>query len=179
MKKPLLIVGFGFAVIVLGIVWISQSPEPAPPASPAPAPTVTSVTPPTLPATESSEEPPSSQAPDPATAPGGLPAPGKPAPPDVIRNELENVQVSLRDYRTAFGENPVGSNGEITKALDGGNPKHLRISFPPGSSVSGQGELCDRWGTPFFFHQLSAKQMEIHSAGPDHLMGTGDDIVVK
>lgn len=161
------------------MVWISQNPEIPPPASPTPVPPAASLTPPTPLITESSEEPPAPTDPDPATAPGGLPAPGKPAPPDVIRNELENVQVSLRDYRTAFGENPVGSNGEITKALDGGNPKHLRISFPPGSSVSGQGELCDRWGTPFFFHQLSAKQMEIHSAGPDHLMGTGDDIVVK
>ena len=108
-----------------------------------------------------------------------MPAPGKPAPPEVIRTELENLQVSFRDYRTVFGENPVGSNAEITQALNGGNPRHLRVSFPSGSSINDRNELCDRWGTPFFFHQLSAKQMEIHSAGPDRMMGTGDDVVVK
>ena len=179
MKKALHIAGLAFAVIVLGIIWISQSPEPTPPGSPALVPEAPSATPPTPIATENSEDPPSPATPDSPLAPGELPAPGKPAPPDVIRNELENLQVSFRDYRTAFGENPVGSNTEITKALDGGNPKHLRISFPPGSSVNAQGELCDRWDTPYFFHQLSAKQMEVHSAGPDHLMGTGDDVVVK
>lgn len=179
MKKPLHIVAVAFAVIVLGIVWISQSPEPAPPTSPALVSAASPAPPPTPVAPGDSGEPPSPTSPDSPLAPGELPAPGEPAPPEVIRNELENLQVSFRDYRTAFGENPVGSNTEITKALAGGNPKHLRISFPPGSSVNAQGELCDRWGTPYFFHQLSAKQMEIHSAGPDHLRGTGDDVVVK
>lgn len=96
-----------------------------------------------------------------------------------IRTEIENVQMGLRDFRTAFGENPVGSNAEITSALTGNNLKQLRLTIPAGSSVNGDGQMCDRWGTPYFFHQLSAKQMEIHSAGPDCMMGTGDDVVVK
>ena len=87
--------------------------------------------------------------------------------------------MSLRDFRTAFGENPIGSNAEITSALTGNNLKQIRLPVPPGSSVNADGEMCDRWGTPYFFHQLSAKQMEIHSAGPDRMMGTGDDLVVK
>ena len=87
--------------------------------------------------------------------------------------------MNFRDYRAAFGENPVGSNAEITRVLTGGNLKQLKLQPPPGSSINSQGEMCDRWGTPYFFHQLSAKQMEIHSAGPDRLMGTSDDIVVK
>jgi hypothetical protein len=37
--------------------------------------------------------------------------------------------------------------------------------------------MIDRWGTPYFFHQISATSMEIHSAGPDRKMGTEDDIV--
>ena len=36
-----------------------------------------------------------------------------------------------------------------------------------------------RWNTPYFFHQISGKQMEIHSAGPDRVRGTADDVVAK
>ena len=43
-------------------------------------------------------------------------------------------------------------------------------------AVNEKGELIDRWGTPFFLHQLSARQMEIRSAGPDREMWTEDDV---
>lgn len=76
-------------------------------------------------------------------------------------------------------ENPVGTNAEITKALLGDNLKQVKVPIPAGSSVNGEGELCDRWGTPYFFHQLSAKEMEIRSAGPDRKMWTSDDREVK
>jgi len=39
--------------------------------------------------------------------------------------------------------------------------------------------LVDAWGTPFFFHQLSGHEMEIHSAGPDKIMWTADDLVTE
>jgi hypothetical protein len=45
--------------------------------------------------------------------------------------------------------------------------------------INGKGELVDYWGTPFFFHQLSGTEMEIHSAGPDKVMWTADDLVTK
>ena len=45
--------------------------------------------------------------------------------------------------------------------------------------VNARGELVDNWGTPFFFHSLSRTEMEIRSAGPDHKMWTGDDLVMK
>jgi hypothetical protein len=41
--------------------------------------------------------------------------------------------------------------------------------------VNAAGELTDRWGTPFFFHQVSKAQMEVRSAGPDRRMWTADD----
>ena len=122
--------------------------------------------------------------PSPALA-GAPPVPGEPPAPEApasfaeVRDEIDAIQFGLRDYRTANGENPIGSNAEITKALTGDNPKQVRIAIPAGSKVNGDGEMCDRWGTPYFFHQLSGKQMEIHSAGPDRKMGTGDDLVVK
>lgn len=116
----------------------------------------------------------------PASAPPADLPPPQPAPPlSELRDEIDNVQFALRDYRSALGENPIGSNAEITKALTGDNPKQVKIPVPPGSSVNANGEMCDRWGTPYFFHQLSGKQMEIHSAGPDRKLGTSDDLVVK
>jgi len=45
--------------------------------------------------------------------------------------------------------------------------------------VNDQGEMIDPWGTPYFFHQISGTQMEIHSAGPDHVMWTSDDLVAQ
>ena len=89
------------------------------------------------------------------------------------------MQFAVRDYRTTIGENPIGSNAEITKALLGDNPKQLKIALPNGSTVNGEGEMCDRWGTPYFFHQLSAKAMEVRSAGADRKMWSNDDVVVK
>ncbi len=99
--------------------------------------------------------------------------------PEAVREAMDNVQFALRDYRTVLGENPIGSNAEITRALTGANLKQVKIPIPVGSSLSADGEMCDRWSTPYFFHQLSGKEMEIHSAGPDRQMHTKDDLVVK
>ncbi|PWU14140.1 MAG: hypothetical protein C5B50_17870 [Verrucomicrobia bacterium] len=79
-----------------------------------------------------------------------------------------------------FGGNPVGTNQEITQALNGDNPKQINFLNPDaGMRVNALGELIDAWGTPYFFHQLSATEMEIRSAGPDKVMWTGDDLVTK
>ena len=75
-----------------------------------------------------------------------------------------------------MGENPVGTNAEITKSLMGGNPINATFS-PEPPSLNAKGELIDPWGTPYFFHQISGDDMEIRSAGPDKIMGTSDDIV--
>ncbi|MHA3775301.1 hypothetical protein ACXR0O_27575 [Verrucomicrobiota bacterium sgz303538] len=92
-----------------------------------------------------------------------------------LEQELENVQFIVRGFRDALGENPVGNNAEITRALMGDNTKQVKMPLPGGSSLNEKGELTDRWGTPYFFHQLSAKEMEIRSAGPDRKMWTDDD----
>lgn len=79
-----------------------------------------------------------------------------------------------------FGGNPVGTNPEITAALNGNNPKGANFIQPDaGMRINAKGELVDPWGTPYFFHQLSGTEMEIHSAGPDRVMWTADDLVVK
>ena len=92
---------------------------------------------------------------------------------------LENMRTTLRQYAAALGENPVGTNPEITSALTGENPKQINFLKPDGNRVNPKGELVDTWGTPYFFHQLSAHQMEIRSAGPDRIMYTADDLVTR
>lgn len=81
------------------------------------------------------------------------------------------------NYRTRIGENPVGTNAEIMKAIMGGNEAGARLGPPAGQELNGDGELVDRWGTPYFFHQLSKDKMEVRSAGADMKMWTSDDLV--
>lgn len=71
--------------------------------------------------------------------------------------------------------NPVGSNQEITAAFTGTNLHGLALIPRSHPALSRNGELLDRWGTPFFFHQLSRSRMEIRSAGPDRKLYTEDD----
>ena len=93
---------------------------------------------------------------------------------------LGNLRNAVSQYGSRFGGNPVGTNPEITKALNGENPKQVKfLSEESGLRINARGELVDYWGTPFFFHQLSGTEMEIHSAGPDKLMWTADDLVTR
>lgn len=91
---------------------------------------------------------------------------------------LENARTAIRNYGQRFGGNPVGSNQEITRSLMGDNPQQLNfISADSGLRVNSLGEMIDAWGTPLFFHQISGAETEIHSAGPDKIMWTLDDLV--
>ena len=124
--------------------------------------------------------PPAASPPSDLSAQAGIMAPAvadtnAPQTPSAI---LESMHRVIHSYNTEFGENPVGNNAEITAALMGNNPRHLNLIQPDtGLQVNGNGELIDAWGTPFFFHQLSGQDMEIHSAGPDRIMWTSDDLV--
>lgn len=98
-----------------------------------------------------------------------------PAAAGDIAEDLNAVDATIRNFQAVHGENPIGSNAEITGALLGNNLKQIKLEVPPGSHLNGEGEMCDRWGTPYFFHQVSKTEMEIRSAGPDRRMWTGDD----
>ena len=89
------------------------------------------------------------------------------------------MRTTIRQFASTFGDNPVGTNPEITQALQGANPKQLNFLKTDGNRVNATGELVDPWGTPYFFHQLSATEMEIRSAGPDRTMYTADDLLIK
>lgn len=99
------------------------------------------------------------------------------APAGTIQRDLRILNEVFETWQTNFPRhgNPVGENFEITRALTGAN--ELRFAFiPPGHrAINARGQLCDRWGTPFRFHQLSGQQMEIKSAGPDRIFNTSDD----
>ena len=93
--------------------------------------------------------------------------------------EIDKVSLMIRDFRTIAGENPVGTNAEIMATVMGGNPKQAKLGPPEGVHLNANGELIDRWGTPYFFHQLSHDHMEIRSAGPDRTLWTEDDPVIN
>lgn len=84
----------------------------------------------------------------------------------------------LRDYRAAIGQNPVGNNSEITKALLGANPRHARF-VSSDAKLNDAHELVDQRNHPYFFHQISAVEMEVRAAGPDGVMWTADDEVSR
>ena len=88
------------------------------------------------------------------------------------------VRQMLRDYRAALGENPVGTNSEITKALLGANSRKARF-IASEARLNSAHQLVDRWDHPYFFHQLSRSRTEIRSAGPDGRMWTSDDQICR
>jgi hypothetical protein len=94
-----------------------------------------------------------------------------------IAHDLVILNDLLTDWRLDFPHigNPVGENAEITTALTGDNPRHLMLFPRSHPAINAAGEICDRWGTPFFFHALAGDRMELCSAGPDKKFGTADD----
>ncbi len=92
---------------------------------------------------------------------------------------LEALRLILRNYGLRYQGNPVGNNVEITAALTGDNPNGVHFLDAARDGVNADGALVDGWGTPYFFHQLAALEMEIRSAGPDRTMWTSDDLVTR
>ncbi len=100
------------------------------------------------------------------------------APTGTIRADLQIVSEILGTYRSNFPRegNPVGTNAEIVAVLTGKNKLGLALIPPDHPAINKDGELCDRWGTPFFFHAESGTRMIIESAGPDKKRHTADDV---
>jgi hypothetical protein len=120
-------------------------------------------------------------------APDGPPIADAPSElADKLNSPATDIHADLRllheifvAYRGAVhGLNPVGDNVDITAVLTGRNS--LGFAFIPrdNPAINPNGELCDRWGTPFFFHQISGEEMGIRSAGPDRKLWTADDQVL-
>jgi hypothetical protein len=106
-------------------------------------------------------------------------ADGLNSPTGDVHADLRLVNEIFVAYRGALHSgNPVGENAEITAALKGRNRIGFAFIPPDCPALNARGELCDRWGTPYFFHQLSGEKMEIRSAGPDRVLWTADDQVL-
>jgi hypothetical protein len=99
------------------------------------------------------------------------------SPAGNITTDLRLVSEVLENFRSNFPHdgNPVGSNAEITATLTGKNKLRYAVIPPNHPAIDRDGQLCDRWGTPFFFHAESGTRMTIRSAGPDKKMWTADD----
>lgn len=162
----------------------ATSPAPAPPvvqsSPPAPVAQVPMAVPLPIPAKSvRSDIPPANAAP---RMPATNSAPSSPPSADATAQallDMDKVSLMIRDFRTLDGTNPVGTNAEIMKAVMGGNSKRAMLGPPEGQNLNANGELVDRWGTPYFFHQMSATHMEIHSAGPDRIFSSPDDIIQR
>lgn len=99
--------------------------------------------------------------------------------PDTNEEEdIAIVQELLAFYRRSNnGSNPDGGlNYSIVQELRGRNKKQLAVLPEDLPAINQDGELVDRWGSPYFFHPVSDQFMEIRSAGPDRTFWTRDDV---
>lgn len=99
---------------------------------------------------------------------------------NTIRQDLEIVEALLshavllvKDFPSLF----LADNSDFTNLFMGHNKQKFAWVHPNHSSVSEEGELLDRWGTPLFFHRESATATTLRSAGEDRELWTSDDIL--
>ena len=183
-------------VLLTAGLWFWTRPPAAPPAAPAPAPApaappAVSPTAPLPAAPPAGKSAPRAAAEPAAPAPAGTATPADApydpaafpiaarlnAPGGTVAADLEVLQELFDTWRTNFPRegNPVGENADITTALLGTNRLELALVPRRHPALNAKGELQDRWGTAYRFHQLSGERMEITSAGPDRRFGTPDD----
>lgn len=159
--------GLGGALLLLWL-FAPAPPELGPPPAPRTAGAPSQVPPPRLPSRET---------PPPRAGERSHLADRLNAPDGTLREDLSVLQEVLLTFRSNFPRtgNPNGSNADITATLTGRNKLDLALIPPDHPAINREGELCDRWGTPFFFHAESGTRMTIRSAGPDRKMWSGDD----
>lgn len=94
-----------------------------------------------------------------------------------VEDDLSTIELLLSSYGRQYDGQPTGENEEIAAALLGKNSKRVAYLEDRGPYLDKSRRLIDRWGTPYFFHTLTATRTEIRSAGPDHEIFTDDDLV--
>ena len=99
---------------------------------------------------------------------------------DSAEEDLAIIAGLAEAYRKIFGRYPTGGvNGEIMDSLRGRNDRNLAVIDPEHPDIGQQGDLVDRWGTPYYFHSVSRNELEIRSAGPDRKLWTEDDVTLE
>ena len=170
MKRPLSLA----AAILLGIAafFFLREKNPPAPATVAPASTA-------HPSVSSAASSPSSNSKSQIPAPSDISPIARDlnSPRTDITRDLATVAELLVAWQTNYPHdgNPVGDNADLVRALTGDNKFALVLLDPRHPAINARGELCDRWGTPFFFHAESGTRMTIESAGPDKKRHTPDD----
>ena len=97
--------------------------------------------------------------------------------PAMAEREPAQLLALFDHYRETFGSFPSAEgNAQFMNALRGANPKKHSIFPSDNPRLNPDGEILDFWGSPFFFHQISANHIEIRSPGPDREIYTEDDI---
>jgi hypothetical protein len=111
---------------------------------------------------------------------------GSPLVAELLRREgtavddIEIVRQLISQYFTALQSNggpPIGDNADLVRALTGKNPLRLTVIPPGHAALNADGQLLDRWGTPYHLHRVAERSFEIRSAGPDRQLFTADDVV--
>ena len=93
------------------------------------------------------------------------------------QEDLDVIESMFDQYKWAYKFLPEGGeNSELTAALTGQNPKKVIFLQPGSVPMNAEGELLDRWGTPYHFHKISDQIIDIVSAGPDRRLWSGDDL---
>lgn len=191
----------GAIILLVAVEWGAKPVESPPPPPAAPQTGSNATTPPS----SSAASPSQGVAPTPASAPapvvvepGPTPTraffatPTAPPPPEersaladalntpatTGRQDLEIVASVLSAFTDHFRELPIGNNAEITAALAGDNTRGIALLPADHPAINAQGELVDRWGSPYFFHQIGEGLMQIRSAGPDRRLYSDDDLIV-
>ncbi|CAA7069279.1 Unannotated [Lentimonas sp. CC11] len=96
-------------------------------------------------------------------------------PEQQVVNALHSLLFSLKIAGNA-GYFDTGPNVEMTNALLGYNTRKISFISVKSPRINESGELVDKWGTPYFFHLISSKEVTVQSAGEDLTMFTDDDI---
>lgn len=92
------------------------------------------------------------------------------------QKDVELLSGLMREYHGTLQKLPYGGNKEYTRALTGKNKLKQAFLPPNHVAISENGELIDRWGTPYFIHPLYEGIVQFRSGGPDQQLWTDDDV---
>lgn len=91
-----------------------------------------------------------------------------------FNEDVDNLFTALQKYKERVGTYPTGGNLEVSKALQGSNPKNVIVIVGRKTNMNDKGEFIDPWGTPLRIYFSDAGVL-IRSAGPN---GRFDDSTV-
>jgi hypothetical protein len=84
-----------------------------------------------------------------------------------FNEDVDDLFNALQKYKERVGSYPTGGNLEVSKALQGSNPKNVIIIVGSRkTNLNDKGEFMDPWGTPLRIY-FSDNGVLIRSAGPN------------